>query len=308
MNDPDPDAAQHTPVTPSSSSSVAAPPGLITRLARQLRSHVFLIKPHKKSKKKQAKALKRANKHAAQNRLDAQEKDLLSRSQDLENLTVSELMRPAHEMVYLSAAHDAEHNIALIQRTRFSRYPYFADDGETLLGMVHFKDLFPLGAHGADFSAILRKALVVPPDTPVPELFQRFRQGASHFALVGYPGEHPDGFLTIDNLLGALVGEIRDEFRRDGGNWNRLDDGSLLGKGSMSLFSLKHALGIELPELQVDSVSGLIMDRLGRLPKEGERIAFHSFDVVIKRMQGPRILLLKVLPLKTPTIIENRQA
>lgn len=277
MNDPDPDLAHsaHNPVSPLPHRKTAASaPGWFTCLSRRLRP-LFKRTPSS---------------------VDSKGQDLLARSQDLEKLTVSELMRPAHEMVYLSAAHDQQHNLDLIQRTRFSRYPYFADDGETLLGVVHFKDLFPLGPNGADFRSILRKALVVPPDTPVPELFKRFRLGASHFALVGYPGEHPDGFLTIDNLLGALVGEIRDEFRRDGGNWNRQDDGSLLGKGSMSLFSLKHALGIELPELSVDSVSGLVMEQLGRLPKEGERIAFQAFDVVIKRMQGPRILLLKVIP------------
>jgi CBS domain containing-hemolysin-like protein len=292
MNDPDPDVAQraansashlqHTPVN-----FTASGPASLSRLLKNVRAF-FAKSP---GRRKNA-ALKLAHSRAA--RLHGQ--DLLSRSQDLEQLTVSELMRPAHEMVYLSAEHDTEYNLALIQRTRFSRYPYFADDGETLLGMVHFKDLFPLGAPGVDFPSILRKALVVPPDTPVPDLFKRFRQGASHFALVGYPGEHPAGFLTIDNLLGALVGEIRDEFRHDGGNWNRLDDGSLLGKGSMSLFSLKHALGIELPELSVDSVSGLVMDRLGRLPKEGERIAFQAFDIVIKRMRGPRIQLLKIIP------------
>lgn len=215
---------------------------------------------------------------------------------DLQGLTVAELMRPAHEMVYLSAAHDDQHNLDIIERTRFSRYPFFADDGETLLGMVHFKDLFPLGPNGANFMACLRRPLLVPPDTPVAELFGRFRQGGSHFALVGYPGEHADGFLTIDNVLGAMVGEIRDEFRRDGGHWNRLDDGTLLGKGSMSLFSLRRALDLELPDTEADSIGGLIMERLGRLPNEGERIAFGHFDVVIKRMQGPRILLLKVMP------------
>lgn len=228
--------------------------------------------------------------------------------QDLQGLTVSELMRPAHEMVYLSAAHSVQHNLDIIERTRFSRYPFFADDGETLLGMVHFKDLFPTGPQGADFMAILRKPLLVPPDTPVAELFARFRQGGSHFALVGYPGEHADGFLTIDNVLGAMVGEIRDEFRRDGGNWSRLDDGSLLGKGSQSLFSLKRELGIELPDTPVDSIGGLVMEKLGRLPNEGERIGFEQFDVVVKRMQGPRILLLRVMRSAADTTAQARSS
>jgi CBS domain containing-hemolysin-like protein len=280
MNDPDPDAVPRTH-SPLLHGPQHLAPNRLTPLLSKLR-RIFSRRKHRPRQQNQ--------------RSEHQEYALLSRSRDMETLTVAELMRPAHEMVYLSAAHDTQRDLELIERTRFSRYPYFADDGETLLGMVHFKDLYPLASSGADFSTILRKALLVQPETPVPELFRRFRLGASHFALVGHPGEHPIGFLTIDNLLSALVGEIRDEFRRDGGNWNRQDDGSLLGKGSMSLFSLKHALGITLAEQRVDSVSGLVMEQLGRLPREGERIAFQAFDIVIKRMQGPRILLLKVIP------------
>jgi CBS domain containing-hemolysin-like protein len=271
MNDPDPEPA---PLAPTSNSSPFRPRGNF--LCRTLGQHIFRLLPW------------RARAHMSAT-------EALPDLRDVQGLTVSELMRPAHEMVYLSAANSDRHNLDIIERTRFSRYPFFADDGETLLGMVHFKDLFPLSPRGADFKAILRRPLVVPPDTSIAGLFARFRQGGSHFALVGYPGEHADGFLTLDNVLGAMIGEIRDEFRRDGGNWNRLDDGSLLGRGSMSLFSLKHELGIELPDSEADSIGGLVMEKLGRLPNEGERIPFGLFDVVVKRMQGPRILLLKVM-------------
>lgn len=293
MTDPEPEAAPHAPCP--------KPPPLdrhsLPDNRQRRRVHVFLRwicnifcgKPQPTY----------VSPHSSRSRQPGPAPGVLARlpaSPDLEKLTVAELMHPAHEMVYLSAAHTDQHNLDTIQRTRFSRYPFFADDGETLLGMVHFKDLFPVGEHGVDFPAILRKALIVPPDTLVPDLFGRFCQGESHFALVGYPGEHPEGFLTIDNLLGAMIGEIRDEFRHDGGSWDRMDDGSLLGKGSMSLFSLKRALSIELPELNVDSVGGLVMEQLGRLPNEGEHIPFQHFDIVIQRMQGPRILLLKVIP------------
>jgi CBS domain containing-hemolysin-like protein len=280
MIDPDPDIAHRAVFSPPHSLPPRSAQNRFVRILDRLRSR--FASRHKDSLQKYSVA--------------DPGHELMVRSHDLQALTVSELMRPAHEMVYLSAAHETQQNLDLVARTRFSRYPYFADDGETLLGMVHFKDLYPLGPRGADFKAILRKAMVVPPETPVPELFRRFKRGASHFALIGHPGEHPVGFLTIDNLLGALVGEIRDEFRRDGGHWNLQDDGSLLGKGSMSLFSLKHALGIALPDQRVDSVSGLVMEQLGRMPREGERIAFKAFDIVIKRMQGPRIQLLKVIP------------
>jgi CBS domain containing-hemolysin-like protein len=70
----------------------------------------------------------------------------------------------------------------------------------------------------------------------------------------------------------------------------------LLGKGSLPIFSLERALGIDIEETGADSVGGLILDRLGDLPKEGQRIAFMGFDAVVKKMRGPRIALVHIYP------------
>ena len=132
----------------------------------------------------------------------------------------------------------------------------------------------------------------VRPDTPALDLFRRFRKGAPHFALVGNKGEKPIGFLTLDNLLGALVGQIHDEFRRR----RRLDDGTLMGKGSLPVVSLEQALGIDIDEGRAESVGGLVIQALSDLPTEGQRVSFDRFDVVVKKMNGPRIVLVRVYP------------
>ena len=87
-------------------------------------------------------------------------------------------------------------------------------------------------------SELARPVLTVDPDRSAIQLFRQFRQGAPHFAIVAFPGERPIGFLTLDNMLGAIVGEIRDEFRKTDTDWMKLDDGSLLGKGSLPIFTL----------------------------------------------------------------------
>ncbi len=97
-------------------------------------------------------------------------------------------------------------------------------------------------------------------------------------------------------MLGALVGEIRDEFRRTTNEWIKLDDGSLMGKGSLPIFTLERTLGLDIDSENAETVAGLVLWKLGELPKEGERIAFGSFDIVIKKMLGPRILLVRVYP------------
>jgi CBS domain containing-hemolysin-like protein len=146
----------------------------------------------------------------------------------------------------------------------------------------------------------LRPVDIVSARTPALELFRRFRDGAPHFALIGEIGKRPLGFITLDNLLGALVGEIRDEFRRTRNEWTKLDDGSLIGKGSLPIVTVERALGIDILEDEFDSIGGLILQTLGDIPSEGQRIEFERFDVVIRKMSGPRIVLVHIFPKAEP--------
>ena len=114
--------------------------------------------------------------------------------------------------------------------------------------------------------------------------------------MVGYENAPPIGFLTLDNLLAAMVGDIRDEFRQSQSAWTKLDDGSLLGKASLPLNTLERTIGVDIESEDADTIGGLILWALGDLPKEGQRVPFKSFDVVVKKMIGPRILLVRVYP------------
>ncbi|MES2036817.1 MAG: hemolysin family protein [Pseudomonadota bacterium] len=218
---------------------------------------------------------------------------------DFGGLEISDLMRPINEVVAMYKGSSLEENMQTAARNRFSRYPYFDEDEETVLGMLHLKDLFLAQQAGKpldDLSKHLRQVEFVPPTMPALELFRRFRKGAPHFAIVGVRGSKPVGFLTLDNLLSALVGQIRDEFRQNENDWTSLDDGTLIGKGSLPLFTLGSALGFDVDSDEVESIGGLIMHKLGDLPVEGQKIEFERFDAVVKKMNGPRIILVRIHP------------
>ncbi|MGB4812905.1 MAG: hemolysin family protein [Methylophilaceae bacterium] len=234
----------------------------------------------------------------ASDNLSRDEWNILAHTLDFSDLEVSDLMRPINEAVVLNVQNSDEDNLKIITQYRFSRYPY-VDEGGNVIGIIHLKDIFL--AKLSDSTKLGLGELVRPyqhvlPDMPAMELFRRFRKGAVHFAIVGYRGQPPIGFLTLDNMLGALVGEIRDEFLQSQNDWSKLDDGTLLGKGSLPIFTLERALGLVIDIDEVDSVGGLVMWKLGDLPKVGDKIAFDQFDIVVKKMKGPRIVLLRVYP------------
>jgi CBS domain containing-hemolysin-like protein len=232
------------------------------------------------------------------------ERHVLAQSLEFSQMSVADLMRPINEVIALHADLPLQENLQTVLRNRFSRYPYFDPEGEEVLGMIHLKDLFfaqQAGRPITDLSDFLRPVETISARTPAQELFRRFRHGAPHFALIGEKGKRPVGFITLDNLLGAMVGEIRDEFRMNENDWLPQADGSYLGKASLPIVSLERVLGIDIDNEamgldDVESVGGLLMAKLGDIPKQGQRIGFPQFDVVVKRTNGPRIMLVKVIP------------
>ena len=232
------------------------------------------------------------------------ERHILAQSLDFSALTVLDLMRPINEVIALYASKSLEENMQTVQRNRFSRYPYFDATGEEVLGVIHLKDLFFAQQSGktiTELTSFLRPVETVSARTAAQQMFRRFREGAPHFALIGEKGKRPVGFITLDNLLGAMVGEIHDEFRLNENDWLRQPDGTLIGKASLPIFSLERNLGIDIDNEtlgmdEVESVGGLLMVKLGDIPKQGQRIEFPQFDIVVKKMNGPRIVLVKVIP------------
>ncbi|MDR2709806.1 MAG: hemolysin family protein [Burkholderiales bacterium] len=222
---------------------------------------------------------------------------VLAQALDFRDLDVGDLMRPANEMVVLSAKDGLDHNLEKMVGHRFSRYPYLDEKGN-VEGVVHVKDVFHAIQRNEPISleALARPIETVSTHLPATELLRRFRQGAPHFTVVTTQKGRPLGFITMDNVLGALVGEIRDEFRQSQREWVQLDDGTLIGKGSLPIFTLERALGIDIEESGVDSVGGLIMQKLGDVPEEGQKIEFDRFDAVVKKMKGPRIVMVRIYP------------
>ena len=237
-------------------------------------------------------------------RFTRDEWNILAKTLDFSELEVSDLMRPIQEMTALHRNKSVQENLKTVYGKRFSRYPYFDTNDADVLGVIHLKDLFFAQQECKaieDLHKYLRPIQYISPDMSALELFRYFRMGAAHFAVIGQKGQKPQGFITLDNLLGAMVGEIRDEFRQNSNDWTRLDDGTLIVKGSLPIFSLERILGIDIEneELELEdevSIGGLIMSKLQDIPVEGQKIEFNQFDIVVKKMNGPRTLFVQVYP------------
>jgi CBS domain containing-hemolysin-like protein len=223
---------------------------------------------------------------------------ILAQAIDFRELEVSDLMHSFNEAVALYEEESFKQNIDRIVQHRYSRYPFVASDGK-VSGVVHIKDIFvelTKDSSFTDIQSLIRPVKQVPPSTHATQLFRKLQKGSPHFTVVAYKDSPPIGFITLDNLLSALVGDISDEFRQSQSEWTKLDDGSLLGKGTLPINTLERTLGMDIESEDADTVAGLVLWKLNELPEVGQRVEFDQFDVVIKKMSGPKVLLVRVYP------------
>ena len=231
--------------------------------------------------------------------LTKDELEILEHALDLADLQVTEIMRPIAEMTALEANQSVEEALAIILKTRYSRYPLYQDAEDNITGIIHIKDLLPVISEGqkiTPLTTLARPILKIRENLPALELLKKFREGMPHFAIVLSKMNDPIGFIALDNLLHILLGRIKDEFHKTRDDWIALPDGGFLMNGNCSIYALERALDIDIsPEdEQINTLAGLILQKIHRIPKPGEHIPFKQFVVIIDRMKGPRITKVRV--------------
>lgn len=230
---------------------------------------------------------------------DAHKTELATRALDFFELEAGDLMHPVADLAVLTLTMTPAEALEHLESGRYSRYPLFEHDREGLLGLVQVKDLLPELRRGRpiDLRAHAKPALVVHRDLSLARLLHRFREGQPQLALLADDGGRIVGFVSLHDVAEALFGRIHDEYGRSGGReWRRQDDGSYVGSGKMSVYSLERALGVEAPVRDIDSVGGLVMWKLDRVPHAGDRVQFDGFEIRVVRMNGTRIAQLTVYP------------
>lgn len=235
------------------------------------------------------------------NELQKEEVDILGNVVDFVELKVADVMRPIDELVAIALTRPLAEIMRSIAQFHYSRYPVYKTDAHHIIGILHVKDIFfaTQSEPGAAFALekLIRPALSVHTDWSAIDLFRQFRAGLSHFAMVKHSSSDTIvGFVTLDDILNTLLGQIRDEFNVPTANLVRSKDGSFVMKGNTPLYVLEKQLNIEFPPMEANTVTGLLLTHLERMPKSNERVSFEHFDIVVMKVKGPKVLLVKIYP------------
>jgi len=235
--------------------------------------------------------------------LDAEEKSMLSGVLEVSETQVREVMVPRSQMIVIDIEDKFNETLKLIVDSGHSRFPVIGEDRDEVLGILLAKDL--LRYYGSDeakeltIKKLLRPATVIPESKRLNALLREFRASHNHMAIVVDEYGGVAGLLTIEDVLEEIVGEIDDEHDQEEAEFIR-PDGDRNGKPSFAVRALTRIedfneyFECQLDDEEYDTVGGLVLHELGRLPRRGENIEFGGFEFAVIKADERRIDSLQV--------------
>ncbi|NNC57351.1 MAG: CBS domain-containing protein [Woeseiaceae bacterium] len=235
--------------------------------------------------------------------LDAEEKSMLFGVLEVSETQVRDVMVPRSQMVVIDIEQEFDDILALIVESGHSRFPVIGEDRDEVLGILLAKDL--LRYFGSDVAKevtiqkLLRPAAVIPESKRLNALLKEFRASHNHMAIVVDEYGGVAGLLTIEDVLEEIVGEIDDEHDHEEAEFIR-PDGDRNGKPSFAVRALTRVedfndyFKCELDDKEYDTIGGLVLHELGRLPRRGETINFGGFEFAVIKADKRRIDALQV--------------
>ena len=225
------------------------------------------------------------------------ERDMIDGIFDLEDTTVWQIMVPRIDMVAIPRDATIAEAVDLIVGRGYSRLPVYGSSVDAMLGVLHAKDLLPLlraGRLDASVGEFVRPIYLVPESKRVDELLREMQQRKVQMAIVIDEYGGTAGLVTVEDLLEEIVGEIRDEFDREEDKITETADGEAVFDATVSIDDVNDTLGTSLSSESVDTVGGLVSERLGRIARVGDRVEAGGATLAVLSTKGRRIHKVRI--------------
>lgn len=217
---------------------------------------------------------------------------LLTGAIDLGDLEATHVMIPRPDVVALPASSSLAAVEQLVVETGHSRIPIYAEDLDDVRGFVHAKDLLQIDPGRFDEPIppdLLRPLHVVPGSAPVDRLLEEMRGARNHLSLVIDEHGGTAGIVTMEDIVEEVVGEIRDEHDTETDGLVRVSGLRWIVDGSLRPSEVERATDVRVPEGEYDTVSGFMMERLGRIPNVGDIVDGGPWTMRVRSMEGRRV-------------------
>jgi magnesium and cobalt transporter len=223
---------------------------------------------------------------------------------EVSNTQVRDIMVPRSHMVVLNKDDPPEVLLKTIIESNHSRFPVIGEDRDEVVGIVLAKDMlkqFVGDEHKVDIETLMRPAVFIPESKRLNTLLTDFRQSRNHMAIVVDEYGGVSGLATIEDVLEQIVGDIDDEHDPEEVASIQLQpDGKFLVLALTRIEDFNEFFGTKMSDEEYDTVGGLVLHELGRLPRRGEQLEYGGFRFKVLRGDRRRIHTLEVTRLAAP--------
>jgi len=239
----------------------------------------------------------------SRNLLDADALSIIEGALTVSEIAVRDIMIPRARVDFIDIHEPIESFIPQVIATAHSRFPVVDQNRDDVIGILLAKDLLRhyAGEEGFNVREMLRPAVFVPEAKRLNVLLREFRASRNHMAIVIDEYGGVAGLITIEDVLEQIVGDIEDEYDFDEASDNIIPEpgGRFRVKALTQIADFNAALGTRFSDEAADTVGGLVIAHLGRLPKRGETVTIEGLRFQVLRADSRRVYTLLVDKPKT---------
>lgn len=249
-----------------------------------------------------------------QGAIDMDEKEFIQNVFEFDDLTAKDIAVHRTEICFLWLEDSMEVWDETIQTNRYTRYPVCGETSDTIIGILNTKDYFRLEDKSREsvLQNAVKPAYFIPENIKADVLFNNMRRSRNTMAVVLDEYGGVSGIVTINDLVEQLVGELVDEEPEEDLEIERINGGIWKIRGSAPLDEVSKAIGIEIESENYDTLNGLIIEALGRIPKDGTQFEVDTAGLRIRVMdvQDHQVTsaIVSILPPSEAATKENEAA
>lgn len=232
------------------------------------------------------------------NLVDADALSMIEGVLQVSELQARDIMVPRAQMDVIDIKESPDQFIPMVMQTGHSRFPVIGENKDDVIGILLAKDLLRYYAGEEEFNVreMLRLAVFIPESKPLNVLLKEFRKNRNHMAVVVDEYGGVAGLVTIEDVIEQIVGDIEDEYDFEDVEDNIVQEkgGQFRVKALTEIADFNAAFGTTYSDEEFDTIGGLVLSRLGRVPKRGEQVSFDNLTFKVLRSDSRRLHLLEV--------------
>ncbi len=241
--------------------------------------------------------------------IEEEEKEMIHSIFDFTDTVARQVMVPRTDMDAAPVTSTLDELLDIITESGHSRIPIYEDNVDSIIGVVHAKDLLPVLRQDKrlfDMQTVMRQAYFIPESKDVDELLAEFKRGNVQMAIVRDEYGGTAGLVTVEDLLEEIVGEIRDEYDVEEPLIDVMDQDHAMVSARMNIDDLNEQMETDIPESEeYETIGGFVFDLFGRQPEEGELICWSNLDFIVHSLEGGRLDRIEVIRTDRPKESED---